>query len=103
MYTTQPKKMLIVNILDILKNYTDENHRLSQKQIIDILEKDYTVPEIIDAGIQDAPVGNIFSELESRLVPAAEDETDAAEVDELVELNKLSLVEEDAAEISQAI
>ena len=43
MYTTQPKKMLIVNILDILKNYTDENHRLSQKQIIDILEKDYNM------------------------------------------------------------
>ena len=43
MYTTQPKKMLIINILDILKNYTDENHRLSQKQIIDILEKDYNM------------------------------------------------------------
>jgi len=43
MYTTQPKKMLIVNILEILKNYTDENHRLSQKQIIDILEKDYNM------------------------------------------------------------
>jgi len=43
MYTTQPKKMLIVNILEILKNYTDENHRLSQKQIIDILDKDYSM------------------------------------------------------------
>ena len=31
MYTKQPKKMLIMNILDILKKYTDENHRLSQK------------------------------------------------------------------------
>ena len=43
MYTTQPKKMLIINILDILKNYTDDNHRLSQKQIMDILEKDYNM------------------------------------------------------------
>ena len=43
MYTTQPKKMLIINILEILKNYTDQDHRLSQKQIIDILEKDYNM------------------------------------------------------------
>ena len=43
MYTNQPKKMLIINILDILKNYTDQDHRLSQKQIIDILEKDYNM------------------------------------------------------------
>jgi len=43
MYTTQPKKMLIINILEILKNYTDINHRLSQKQIMDILERDYNM------------------------------------------------------------
>ncbi|NCB41042.1 MAG: WYL domain-containing protein [Clostridia bacterium] len=41
MYTVQPKKMLIINILDILKKYTDENHRLSQKEILQILENDY--------------------------------------------------------------
>ncbi len=29
MYSQQPKKMLIMNILDILKKYTDEDHRLS--------------------------------------------------------------------------
>jgi len=29
MYTKQPKKMMIRNILDILKRYTDEEHRLS--------------------------------------------------------------------------
>ena len=39
MYEVQPKKLLIMNILDILQKYTDENHRLSQKDIIDILEK----------------------------------------------------------------
>ena len=33
--------MIIINILDILKRYTDENHRLSQKQIADILKKEY--------------------------------------------------------------
>lgn len=37
----QPKKFLIIYILEILKKYTDENHRLSQKEIIDILKKDY--------------------------------------------------------------
>ncbi len=38
MDTMQPKKLIIMNILDILKKYTDENHRLSQKEIAEILE-----------------------------------------------------------------
>ena len=37
----QPKRLLIMNILDILRRYTDEDHRLSQKEIADILKKDY--------------------------------------------------------------
>ncbi len=41
MYTAQSKKLLIINILDILKKYTDENHRLSQKEIADILKTEY--------------------------------------------------------------
>lgn len=41
MYGKQPKKMLIMNILDILRRYTDEDHRLSQKEIMDILEREY--------------------------------------------------------------
>lgn len=41
MYTKQPKKMLIMNILSILKKYSDENHRLSQKEIKDLLEREY--------------------------------------------------------------
>lgn len=41
MYTSKPKKMIIINILDILRKYTDENHRLNQKDIIDILKKEY--------------------------------------------------------------
>lgn len=41
MYTLQPKKNLIINILDILKRYTDVNHRLSQKEICEILNDEY--------------------------------------------------------------
>ena len=41
MYTKQPKKMLIMNILDILRKYTDEEHRLSQREIMEILESEY--------------------------------------------------------------
>ena len=29
MYAKQPKKLMILNILDILQKYTDESHRLS--------------------------------------------------------------------------
>jgi hypothetical protein len=38
---TAGKKLLILNILDILKKYTDEEHRLSQKDIVDILRTEY--------------------------------------------------------------
>lgn len=41
MYTKQPKKLLIMNILDILRRYSDADHRLSQKDIIDILRTEY--------------------------------------------------------------
>jgi predicted DNA-binding transcriptional regulator YafY len=40
-YTAPPKKMLIINILDILKKYSDENHRLSAKEIGEYLEREY--------------------------------------------------------------
>ena len=43
MYTAQPKKLLILQILDILRKHSDENHRLSQKGIADLLEKEYGV------------------------------------------------------------
>lgn len=43
MHTQQPKKLLIMNILDILKRYTDENHRLSQREIADILKSEYNM------------------------------------------------------------
>ena len=44
MQTAPAKKLLIVNILDILRKYTDENHRLSQKQIADLLRTEYNNP-----------------------------------------------------------
>lgn len=53
MYTKQPKKMIIINILDILKRYTDENHRLSQREIIDILEQEYDMKVYNGIVIQD--------------------------------------------------
>lgn len=36
-----PKKLIIMNILDILRRYSDEDHRLSQKDIADILRTEY--------------------------------------------------------------
>lgn len=41
MYIKQPKKMLVINMLDVLRKYSDADHRLSQKEIIHILERDY--------------------------------------------------------------
>lgn len=41
MYSMLHKKTTIVSILNILKQYTDENHRLSQKEIAEILEREY--------------------------------------------------------------
>lgn len=43
MYTKQPKKLLILNILDILRRYSDEDHRLSQKDIAEILKTEYNM------------------------------------------------------------
>lgn len=40
-FNKQSKKLILFNILDILKKYSDENHRLSQKQIEDILLSEY--------------------------------------------------------------
>ena len=37
----KPKKVLIMNILDILRRYTDADHRLSQKDIVEILRTEY--------------------------------------------------------------
>ena len=41
MYTKQPKKLLPFNILELLQRYTDDNHRLNQKEIQTLLARDY--------------------------------------------------------------
>lgn len=37
------KKMMILYILEVLKHHSDDDHRLSQKDIISFLEKDYNM------------------------------------------------------------
>ena len=44
MHITNPKKMNILLILEILKKHSDENHKLSQKEIADLMEREYDVP-----------------------------------------------------------
>ena len=41
MYATGTKKMLNILILNILKEYSDENHRLTQQEIIRLLKTQY--------------------------------------------------------------
>ena len=41
MYELQPKKFLVLNMLMILHQHTDESHRLSQKDIVGILKNEY--------------------------------------------------------------
>ncbi len=87
MYTKQPKKMLIMNILDILRRYTDENHRLSQKEIADILKQEYdmtadrkairrNILNLIDCGY------NIAYSETIRMVPLKDPDTGKTEMEE---------------------
>lgn len=41
MYTKRSKKFLILNILNILRRYSDAQHRLSQQDILDLLYREY--------------------------------------------------------------
>ena len=43
MYDNSNKKMLIMMILDILRKYSDEDHKLTQPEIIHYLDSDYGV------------------------------------------------------------
>lgn len=38
-----PPKAIIMNILDILRRYSDEDHRLNQRDVIDILRSEYGI------------------------------------------------------------
>ena len=58
MYTKQAKKSMIINILDILKKYTDEDHRLSQKDIVGILKRDYNMT--VDRKAVRRNIGNLM-------------------------------------------
>ena len=60
--TIQPKKLLIVNIIDILNRYTDSEHTLTQREIEQILKDEYlmeadrktvrrNLSDLIDCGI----------------------------------------------------
>lgn len=42
-YGLQDKKVLNLLILEILEQYTDSEHRLTQLEIVDLLEKNYGV------------------------------------------------------------
>ncbi|ADL36509.1 hypothetical protein bpr_IV145 (plasmid) [Butyrivibrio proteoclasticus B316] len=44
MFATGNKKMLNMLILEILRQYTDENHSLTQQEIIKLLKKNYDMP-----------------------------------------------------------
>ena len=44
LYGQQDKKALNMMILEVLEQYTDRDHRLTQQKIVDLLEKNYGVP-----------------------------------------------------------
>ena len=44
LYGWQDKKALNMMILEVLEQYTDRDHRLTQQKIVDLLEKNYGVP-----------------------------------------------------------
>ena len=41
MYGTANKKMLNMLILDILKRYSDEEHHLTQQEVMKLLKREY--------------------------------------------------------------
>ena len=43
LYIPNPKKMNIILILDILKKFSDENHKLTQSEIASIIKREYEV------------------------------------------------------------
>lgn len=88
------KKMIVMYILDILKRYTDEQHTLSQKEIANILEKEYEVvaerkavhryimelKDYLEVDIKEAGYGIGYSET-LRMVPARDFDTNEIMID----------------------
>lgn len=93
-----PKKLLILYILDILQKYTDEDHRLSQKEIQDILEKEYEMP--VDRKAVRRNLLNLIeygSDIEYREVPRKEifRKKDLASVEETADSVEEGVLETD--------
>ncbi len=66
----QQKKMVMFDILEILRRETDENHKLTQKELSDKLEKEYSMkvtPRTVKAGLMD--MKDFGFPIEYRLVP----------------------------------
>lgn len=72
----QPKKMIILDVLDIMRKHTDEDHRLSQQQIQKLMESEYgmkvdrktvrrNLSKLIEFGF---PIGYRGSEFESNAI-----------------------------------
>lgn len=90
MYEMQPKKFLLLNILMILHHYTDEEHRLSQKNIIDILQNEYEMKvdrksvmrNLIDLGMYLEGTGyELIYDVSVRKVPVKKDGSDEYIID----------------------
>ena len=90
MYELQPKKFLLLNILMILHCYSDENHRLSQKNIIDILQNEYEMKvdrksvmrNLIDLGVYLEGTGyELDYDVSVRKVPVKKEGTDEYLID----------------------
>lgn len=68
--TLQQKKMVMFDILEILRRETDEKHKLTQKELADKLEKNYSMtvtPRTIKASLMD--MKDFGLPIEYRLVP----------------------------------
>lgn len=79
----QPKKMLILNILQILKDYTDStnpDHKLTQKEIMEHLEHDYDM--VVDVPM--IPFG-LMNALTIKIIPDRDyDEYETKKPDALI-------------------
>ena len=92
MYEAQPKKMLIINILEILRKYSDHNHRLSQKDIMDMLWRDYAMK--VDRKAIKRNIMNLLDfgyNIEYKEVPRATKNTKTGELEENTILTDFTL------------
>ena len=71
-YGTETKKMLNILILEILRMYSDEDHHLTQQEIMRKLKADYGIEKIdrrsVKANVK-SPLVNLLKRLLSIMVP----------------------------------